>query len=97
MRPGLTGLWQVSARSDPSLESRIRFDLLYLNQWSLLLDAKIMVKTVPAVVLAKGGRVDGALRPRVVIDDSVVQSSQMGAAEPAPEFVLLGGVTQSPA
>lgn len=93
MRPGLTGLWQVSARSDPSLESRIRFDLLYLNQWSLLLDAKIMVKTVPAVVLAKGGRVDGALRPRVVIDDSVVQSSQMGA----PELVLSGGVTQGPA
>jgi hypothetical protein len=58
MRPGLTGLWQVSARSDPNLESRIRYDLFYLNQWSLLLDAKIVAKTVPVVVLAKGGLVD---------------------------------------
>jgi lipopolysaccharide/colanic/teichoic acid biosynthesis glycosyltransferase len=58
MRPGLTGLWQVSARSDPNLESRVRFDLLYVNQWSLLLDARILVKTVPAVVLGAGGKVD---------------------------------------
>ena len=57
MRPGLTGLWQVSARSDPNLDSRIHFDLLYVNKWSLLLDAKIMAKTVPAVVLGTGGTV----------------------------------------
>jgi len=62
MRPGLTGLWQVSARSDPNLESRIRFDLLYVNQWSLLLDAKILAKTVPVVVSGAGGRVDGTGR-----------------------------------
>ncbi len=57
MRPGLTGLWQVSARSDPSLESRVRFDLAYVNRWSLLLDAKILAKTIPAVVLGQGGKV----------------------------------------
>jgi lipopolysaccharide/colanic/teichoic acid biosynthesis glycosyltransferase len=57
MRPGLTGLWQVSARSDPSLESRVRFDLAYVNRWSLLLDAKILAKTVPVVVLGEGGKV----------------------------------------
>jgi lipopolysaccharide/colanic/teichoic acid biosynthesis glycosyltransferase len=57
MRPGLTGLWQVSARSDPNLQSRIRFDLLYVNQWSLLLDARILAKTVPVVVLGTGGTV----------------------------------------
>jgi lipopolysaccharide/colanic/teichoic acid biosynthesis glycosyltransferase len=57
MRPGLTGLWQVSARSDPSLESRVRFDLAYVNRWSLLLDAKILAKTIPVVVLGQGGKV----------------------------------------
>lgn len=57
MRPGLTGLWQVSARSDPSLERRVRFDLAYVNRWSLLLDAKILAKTIPVVVLGQGGKV----------------------------------------
>jgi lipopolysaccharide/colanic/teichoic acid biosynthesis glycosyltransferase len=57
MRPGLTGLWQVSARSDPKLESRVRFDLAYVNRWSLVLDAKILAKTIPAVVLGQGDKV----------------------------------------
>jgi lipopolysaccharide/colanic/teichoic acid biosynthesis glycosyltransferase len=65
MRPGLTGLWQVSARSDPNLESRIRWDLHYVNQWSLLLDAKILARTVPVVVLGTGGTVNDAKRPAV--------------------------------
>jgi lipopolysaccharide/colanic/teichoic acid biosynthesis glycosyltransferase len=58
VRPGLTGLWQVSARSDPSLASRVHYDLEYVNRWSLLLDAKILAKTVPVVVRGKGGRVE---------------------------------------
>ena len=70
MRPGLTGLWQVSARSDPNLESRIRWDLEYINRWSLLLDAKILAKTVPVVVLAKGGLVSGVR----ISDHAVVRS-----------------------
>jgi lipopolysaccharide/colanic/teichoic acid biosynthesis glycosyltransferase len=57
MRPGLTGLWQVSARSDPNLDSRVRFDLAYVSRWSLLLDAKILAKTIPVVVLGQGGKV----------------------------------------
>jgi lipopolysaccharide/colanic/teichoic acid biosynthesis glycosyltransferase len=57
VRPGLTGLWQVNARSDPNLESRVRFDLAYVNRWSLLLDAKILAKTIPVVVLGQGGKV----------------------------------------
>ena len=60
VRPGLTGLWQVSARSDPSLMSRVHHDLRYVNEWSLLLDVKIMVRTVPVVALGRGGRVDSA-------------------------------------
>jgi lipopolysaccharide/colanic/teichoic acid biosynthesis glycosyltransferase len=58
LRPGLTGLWQVSARSDPSLATRLRHDFRYVSSWSLFLDAKILAKTVPAVVLGKGGFVD---------------------------------------
>jgi lipopolysaccharide/colanic/teichoic acid biosynthesis glycosyltransferase len=57
MRPGLTGLWQVNARNDPSLPVRVRFDLLYLTQWSPLLDAKIVLKTVPVVLRGQGGSV----------------------------------------
>jgi lipopolysaccharide/colanic/teichoic acid biosynthesis glycosyltransferase len=60
MRPGLTGLWQVNARSDPNLERRIHWDLQYVNNWSLFLDVKLIAKTIPAVVLTKGGCVDGA-------------------------------------
>jgi lipopolysaccharide/colanic/teichoic acid biosynthesis glycosyltransferase len=57
MRPGLTGLWQVSARSDPNFESRVHFDLHYVNRWSLLLDAKILAKTIPVVALGQGGKI----------------------------------------
>ena len=59
MKPGLTGLWQVSARSDPKFENRVRFDLHYVNNWSLLLDAKILARTIPVVVLGEGGKVNG--------------------------------------
>src|SRR5256884_7566019 len=57
MKPGLTGLWQVSARSDPNFENRVRFDLHYVNNWSLLLDAKILARTIPVVVLGEGGKI----------------------------------------
>src|SRR3989440_1428100 len=57
MKPGLTGLWQVSARSDPNFENRVRFDLHYVNNWSLLLDAKILAKTIPVVVMGEGGKI----------------------------------------
>jgi len=57
MRPGLTGLWQVSARSNPSLDHRIHYDTTYVNGWSLALDARILARTVPAVVRGTGGLV----------------------------------------
>jgi exopolysaccharide production protein ExoY len=53
-RPGLTGLWQVSGRSDTTYESRVRFDSDYVRSWSMSRDVAIIVKTVPAVLLAKG-------------------------------------------
>ena len=52
--PGLTGLWQVTARSDPSFETNMARDLEYIENWSLGLDLSILVKTIPAVLRAEG-------------------------------------------
>nr|WP_316045110.1 sugar transferase [Bosea sp. BH3] len=54
--PGLTGLWQISGRSDCSYAHRVALDSRYASEWDLLLDAEIMLKTVPAVLLQKGSR-----------------------------------------
>lgn len=61
MKPGLTGIWQVTARSDPSLMTRIRCDLTYVRSWSLWLDVRLLVATIPAVVRGQGGQVDGPI------------------------------------
>jgi len=53
-RPGLTGLWQISGRNDVSYESRIAFDTQYVQNWSLFQDIAIILKTIPAVCLARG-------------------------------------------
>ena len=52
--PGITGLWQVSARKDPSFEKNLALDLDYIENWSPLKDFKILMKTVPAVLRAQG-------------------------------------------
>ncbi|MGY1733758.1 sugar transferase [Geodermatophilus sp. SYSU D01045] len=54
VKPGLTGLWQISGRSDLSWEEAVRLDLRYVENWSLALDALILVKTVRAVVSSSG-------------------------------------------
>ena len=54
VKPGLTGLWQVYARRDPSFEKNIALDLEYIETWSLWLDAKILLKTLPAVLNGSG-------------------------------------------
>ena len=54
VKPGLTGLWQVSGRSDLSWEESVRLDLHYVDDWSLALDAKIVAKTFGAVLAGKG-------------------------------------------
>ena len=54
VRPGLTGLWQVSGRSDLSWEESVRLDSYYIENWSLGLDAVILLKTLTAVVRASG-------------------------------------------
>ena len=53
-RPGLTGLWQISGRNDVSYDSRIAFDTQYVQNWSLIGDVAIIVKTIPAVCMARG-------------------------------------------
>lgn len=53
-RPGLTGLWQVSGRSDTTYDDRVRLDALYVTSWSLLADVKIAVKTVVVVFRSDG-------------------------------------------
>jgi exopolysaccharide biosynthesis polyprenyl glycosylphosphotransferase len=52
--PGITGLWQVSGRSDLDFDDMVRLDFLYLERWSVLLDLVILLKTVPAVLRRKG-------------------------------------------
>ncbi|HVW81500.1 MAG TPA: sugar transferase [Mycobacteriales bacterium] len=54
VRPGITGLWQVSGRSDLSWKDSVRLDLYYVENWSLALDALIVWKTVFAVFRRKG-------------------------------------------
>jgi len=54
MKPGLTCIWQISGRSNTSDWDRIRFDLNYINSWSLWLDFKILLKTVNVVLSTKG-------------------------------------------
>src|SRR3954469_21480170 len=54
VKPGLTGLWQVSGRSDLSWEESVRLDLRYVENWSLALDASILARTCSAVVKGRG-------------------------------------------
>jgi exopolysaccharide biosynthesis polyprenyl glycosylphosphotransferase len=54
VKPGMTGLWQVTARRDPSFETNMALDLEYIENWSLGLDLKILLRTVPAVIRAEG-------------------------------------------
>jgi exopolysaccharide production protein ExoY len=48
-RPGLTGLWQVSGRSNTSYEERVRLDRIYVRRWSLGFDIRILLRTVPVL------------------------------------------------
>ncbi len=52
--PGITGLWQVEARTDPSADAYFKLDIYYVENWSLWLDAKILLKTVFVVFAGTG-------------------------------------------
>jgi lipopolysaccharide/colanic/teichoic acid biosynthesis glycosyltransferase len=52
--PGVTGLWQVSGRSDLPFDQWVKLDLRYIDEWSLIMDLSILGRTIPAVVRASG-------------------------------------------
>jgi lipopolysaccharide/colanic/teichoic acid biosynthesis glycosyltransferase len=53
--PGLTGLWQVSGRSNVPFEEMVRLDIHYINSWTILEDVRIILKTIPVVLRGSGG------------------------------------------
>jgi exopolysaccharide biosynthesis polyprenyl glycosylphosphotransferase len=54
VRPGMTGLWQVAARFDQHFDDRAALDLRYIDHWSLWMDLTILLRTLPAVLAARG-------------------------------------------
>jgi lipopolysaccharide/colanic/teichoic acid biosynthesis glycosyltransferase len=54
VRPGITGLWQVSGRSDISYEERVRLDMHYIRNWTIWLDLHLLLRTIPAVIKRRG-------------------------------------------
>ena len=52
--PGITGLWQVSGRSLLSFDDQVLLDIYYIENWSLWLDFKILLRTVPQVLAGDG-------------------------------------------
>jgi lipopolysaccharide/colanic/teichoic acid biosynthesis glycosyltransferase len=54
VKPGLTGLWQISGRSDLSWDDSVRIDVRYVENWSLAFDLEILCKTIRAVLRGSG-------------------------------------------
>ena len=54
MKPGITGLWQVEARTDPDFDRWVARDLAYIDGWSIWLDLRILARTIPAVLKCDG-------------------------------------------
>ena len=54
LRPGITGLWQVSGRSDLPFQEMVRFDYQYVSGWSLARDFEILLATIPVVLSGRG-------------------------------------------
>jgi lipopolysaccharide/colanic/teichoic acid biosynthesis glycosyltransferase len=55
IKPGLTGLWQVSGRNDVSYDERVKLDIYYIEHWSLWLDLKILLQTFWMVLHGQNG------------------------------------------
>ncbi|MEZ4527998.1 MAG: sugar transferase [Desulfobacterales bacterium] len=56
VKPGITGLWQISGRSETDFEEWMNLDLHYIDNWNLWLDIKILLKTIPVVLMGKGAK-----------------------------------------
>ena len=86
--PGMTGLWQVSGRSELDFDDLVRLDFLYLERWSIGLDLTILLKTIPAVFTRRGALLDpqpfaegaeGGLAPPLLVDQAAVDLEAVGA------------------
>ncbi len=55
IKPGLTGLWQVSGRNDIDYDSRVKLDIYYIENWNIGLDLAIILRTIPALLFRKSG------------------------------------------
>jgi len=56
VKPGITGLWQISGRSNVSFDRWMELDLKYIDRWSLRLDLEILLKTLPVVARGTGAQ-----------------------------------------
>jgi exopolysaccharide biosynthesis polyprenyl glycosylphosphotransferase len=56
VKPGITCLWQISGRNEIDFHEWMKLDLLYIDEWSLLLDIKILLRTFPVVLIGRGAR-----------------------------------------
>jgi exopolysaccharide biosynthesis polyprenyl glycosylphosphotransferase len=54
VRPGITGLWQVSGRSDISYDERVRLDMYYIRNWTVWMDLALLARTIPAALSSRG-------------------------------------------
>ena len=52
--PGLTGVWQISGRSNLTFDEMVKLDLYYIDNWSIWLDISILVLTIPAILFRRG-------------------------------------------
>lgn len=55
IKPGLTGLWQVSGRNDIGYDERVKLDIYYIENWSIWLDIAIVLRTIPVILFRKSG------------------------------------------
>lgn len=54
VKPGITGMWQVSGRSDVTYDERVRMDMYYVRNWTIWLDIQLLLQTIPAVLKGRG-------------------------------------------
>lgn len=54
VKPGITGKWQVSGRSDVSYQDRVRLDMFYIRNWNIWMDIQLLIQTIPAVLTRRG-------------------------------------------
>ena len=77
--PGITGLWQISGRSNLTFDDLVRLDFYYIENWSIWLDISILVKTLPAVIGGRGALLELApVRPAAAVQHHRVVRQRPG-------------------